>query len=232
MNARSTPAPSLPSPGVPFAVSWSGGKDSCLALHCAMRGGARPARLLTMMDEGGQRSRSHGLRRDVLEAQARLLGIPLVTGNAGWPDYEAEFSALLRRCRGDGIEDVVFGDIDLEDHRLWEERVCAAAGVRAHLPLWQSARSDLLDEWWQFGFAATIVVVRADVLGPEFLGHELTRALAAEFTARGLDACGENGEFHTLATSGPLFERPLSVRGGDVVTIGGCHALDVRITPV
>lgn len=196
---------------VPFAVSWSGGKDSCLALHRARAGGGRPERLLTMLDESGERSRSHGLPPEVLEAQTRALGLEMRFGCASWATYGREFARLLAACAAVNVGEVVFGDIDLQEHRDWEERMCAAAGLRARLPLWGEPRRTLLEEWWRLGFSAIIVAVRLDALSPALVGRELTPALAREIEAAGADACGENGEFHTLAVDGPAFSARVEV---------------------
>ena len=141
-----------PARGVPFVCSWSGGKDSCLALYRAMQAGAEPAFLLSMLREDGARSRSHGLPLDVLEAQAASLGIPLVARTASWSDYESVIVAALRELKDAGARAGVFGDIDLDCHREWEEKVCGAARIEAWLPLWRTPRLALLNEFLLLGF--------------------------------------------------------------------------------
>src|SRR5438045_2678310 len=123
--------------GANWCCSWSGGKDSCLALYKALAGGGRLACVVTMFTEHGERSGSHGLPREVIEAQAASLGVPLLSASASWDDYEAAFVGLLRRAKSLGADTAVFGDIDIPRHREWEETVCSAAGVGAELPLWQ-----------------------------------------------------------------------------------------------
>src|SRR3954468_15718556 len=118
-------------------VSWSGGKDCCLALHRARDAGMDVRVLVAMFDETGERTRSHAIPRAVMEAQADALGLELVAPSASWGDYETGFVAPLPDLKGRGVSDMVFGDIDLQPHRDWEEKVCAAAGVTPHLPLWQ-----------------------------------------------------------------------------------------------
>ena len=214
----------------PFvACSWSGGKDSCLALWRAVQAGARPVCLVTMLTEAGQRSRSHGLSREVLEAQADALGLPLLSRWASWNDYEREMIELLREARSRGATACVFGDIDIADHRAWEERVCRTAGLDAVLPLWQEDRSAILEQWWSFGFEARIVVAREGLVDRRFLGRELDRPTASELAALGVDACGENGEFHTLATAGPLFRRSLAIRLGEQSKHSDCWFQDVSL---
>ena len=112
-----------------FFCSWSGGKDSCLALSRASRDGGTPRALLTMLTEGGVRSRSHGLAKPVLEAQAQSLGVSLVTRASTWEHYEVAFRTALAEFRAAGIERGVFGDIDLQPHLDWVQRVCAAEGI-------------------------------------------------------------------------------------------------------
>jgi uncharacterized protein (TIGR00290 family) len=212
-----------------IACSWSGGKDSCLALWRAVCAGARLDCLLTMFTEDGQRSRSHGLSRAVLEAQAAAIGVPLLSRAASWDDYEAAMVDLLSEARSRGGSAVVFGDIDIPRHRAWEESVCQQAGLNAILPLWQQDRLAILDEWWTAGFEARIVVAREGVVERRYLGRVLDRPTAADLAATGVDACGENGEFHTLVTAGPLFQEPISVVLGEQILRSGCWFQDLAL---
>jgi diphthine-ammonia ligase len=188
-----------------FFVSWSGGKDACLALNRAVAAGGRPAALLCTLNEDGRSSRGHGLPLALLEAQAASLGIPLVTRPTTWDEYEATYVSVLHELRADGVEAGVFGDIDLQAHRDWVEGVCEVAGLDCHLPLWQESRHSLLADFLGAGGHATIVAVDSSKLGAEYLGLELDDALIARLEAAGVDACGENGEYHTMVTHGPLF---------------------------
>jgi len=164
-------------PNTSFFASWSGGKDSCLALHRAMRAGGRPERLLTMLVEEGNRSHSHGLSLEVLRAQAAALGVPITFRATTWGDYERHFIGALKEFRAAGIEAGVFGDIDIGAHREWVERVCDEAGLAACEPLWRAERRALLEEFMDAGFVARVVMVRGGALGPDFLGRTLDRAL-------------------------------------------------------
>lgn len=215
--------------GREFFSSWSGGKDSCLALYRAMQRGGVPRRLFTMLSEDGLRSRSHGLPPSVIAAQAAALRIPALTGRAGWDDYEAVFLASLAELRAAGLTDGVFGDIDLEPHREWVERVCGQRQITAHLPLWQEPRRDLLAEFIGAGFMATIVAVCDARLPSYFLGRQMDWSLVAELEAAGVDACGEEGEFHTVVTGGPLFSAPLNLVHGEVVGHSGYSFLVVTL---
>ena len=212
-----------------LVLSWSGGKDSCLALYRAVQSGGRPALLATMFGEEGERTRSHGLPRRVIEAQASAMGVALRTAQASWSQYEEEFVSLLRRAARHGIAHVVFGDIDVDPHRRWEERVSEAAGMKAHLPLWKQDRWALLQEWWDLGFKARIVVVREGVVGREFLGKLLEPEVARRLERLGADPCGENGEFHTVVTDGPLFARPIPLKLIRHVRRGDCWVQDLAL---
>jgi len=212
-----------------LCCSWSGGKDSCLALHRAQAAGGKLACLVTMFTEDGQRSRSHGLPRDVLKAQAAAMGAPLLTASATWDEYEVAFVDLLRAAKAQGATAAVFGDIDIPRHREWEENVCQQAGLNAMLPLWQHDRMALLEAWWGAGFEARIVVAREGLVDCRFLGRILDRATAEELAATGIDPCGENGEFHTVATSGPLFQWPIQLELRDVHLKSGCWFQDVAV---
>ncbi len=209
--------------------SWSGGKDSCLALHRAGQAGATPACLVTMMIEDGRRSRSHGLRQDVVEAQAAAMGLPLFCRATSWNEYERNFIDLLADVRALGVGVGVFGDIDLQPHRDWVERVCAQADMKALLPLWNAPRLDMVHECIDAGIDCRIVSCKADLMGPEYLGMSLTRELAASLDAAGIDACGENGEFHTVVVDAPMFNMPLELEAGERYEHGGHWALDYRV---
>ncbi|GAB4345403.1 MAG: diphthine--ammonia ligase [Desulfobulbaceae bacterium] len=211
--------------GRPFFASWSGGKDSCLALYRAIGQGGGPRRLFTMFAEEG-RSRSHGLPRTIIEAQAAAMGIPVRIETASWDDYESVFLDVLAELRDEGIVDGVFGDIDLAAHREWVERVCGSRGVRPHLPLWQEERRDLLDDFIGAGFRAMIVVVDHRRLDESFLGRVLDRKTVMELEAAGVDACGEEGEYHSLVFDGPLFAAPLEISRGAIVRRDGYSFLE------
>jgi diphthine-ammonia ligase len=211
-----------------FFASWSGGKDAYLALQRGVAAGGRPGALLCMLEEGGSRSRGHGLSLATLHAQADALGLPLVTRATSWDDYEDAFLDALDELRSKGVEAGVFGDIDLEPHREWVERVCAARGFAPRLPLWREPRRVLLDELLGHGVRATIVVVRADRLDASFLGRVLDHALIDALEAARVDACGEEGEYHTMVTDAPLFSDPVALDAARVVARDDCFVLDFQ----
>lgn len=203
-----------------FVCSWSGGKDSCLALYRAMKSG-QPVKLFTMFEETGLRSRSHGLPLKLLQMQADAIGLPHETKRATWGEYEEQFIQALRQFRQEGAEAAVFGDIDIEIHGQWEEKVCSAAGLRPCLPLWEEDRRALVEEFIDLGFTAVIVTINESMLDPKYLGRGMTRELLAELTEEGVDLCGENGEFHTAVLDGPIFRHPVVARPGSVLRHDG-----------
>ena len=132
-----------------------------------------------------------------------------------WDDYEATYIAALRELRAGGVQAGVFGDIDLQPHRDWVEMVCAAAGLSCHLPLWQEPRRRLLNELFAGGVQATVVAVDAARLDASFVGRRLDAAFIDDVEAAGADACGEEGEYHSMVTQAPAFAAavPLHWRG-------------------
>jgi len=224
-----TKTKSVPDKNARFFCSWSGGKDSCLALHRSCQAGAKPTHLVTMLSEDGIRSRSHGIRRDVLEAQAASMGIPLIARCATWSEYESVFIEALHEIRKEGIDAGVFGDIDFPPHLEWEEKVCTATSMIACLPLWECSRLELLDELLLLGYKAVIVTLKEDKLGKEFLGKTIDWEVIKEFQKAGIDPCGENGEYHTLVVDGPLFSKPLQLDEGGISENSGYCSLDLRL---
>lgn len=192
-------------------VSWSGGKDSYWAALKATTEGYTPKVLLNVLNEEGQISRSHGIPAPVLQAQAQALGLALYPIASSWTEYETRFTAALKTLKEQYyLDHAVFGDIDLEDHRLWEEKVCATAGLTAILPLWQWDRKELVLQMLAGG-VKTIIVSCNEIMGERFIGKMLTPAVVEELESLGIDPCGETGEYHTLVVDGPSFSFPLKV---------------------
>lgn len=195
-----------------FFCSWSGGKDSCLSLYYAIRQGGIPKKIITMLTEDGEESRAHGLSTAVLKKQSEALNIPFATYATSWEAYEAHFINILKENREIGIDFGVFGDIDLEEHLDWIKKVCDIADITAYHPLWGKPRKEVVDEFIDYGFKAIIIAVKENVLGKEFLGREVDKDLAKELEEAGVDPAGENGEYHTVVTGGPIFAKNIGYR--------------------
>jgi len=196
-------------------ISWSGGKDSCLAGYLAGINGAGVRYLANTVTEDGQRSRSHGLPAGVLQVQSQAMGIPLVQQRTSWDNYEVEFKKMLRAFRQEGIDGGVFGDIDFDEHREWVERVCQEVDITPHLPLWGQNQHQILRDFIGLGFKAVVVATKADLLGEEWLGRRIDldfiKHLDELRETKDITPCGEAGEYHTLVTDGPLFKKRLEI---------------------
>ncbi len=210
-------------------VSWSGGKDCALALH-RVRAQLEVAALLTVFTADGSRTRSHGLRPEVIEAQAAALRLPLLKANADWSGYEARFEGALRHAKDQGITHAVFGDVFPDAHKRWAEAVASRAGLGAVEPLWGESTLGLATEFIRRGGSAMIVTVRDGTLnGDDWLGRELTLEHLDKLCDLGLDPGGENGEFHTVATRFPDGVDELRLEKGPELSHAGCRLLDLTV---
>ncbi len=196
-------------------VSWSGGKDSCLAGYLATTQGLKVRYLANMITEDGKRSWTHGQSSETLQVQAQAMGIPLVQQRTTMANYEAEFKHMIHNLKKDGIGGGVFGDIDFEVHREWVERVCRQAGVTAHLPLWMKDQRQILREFVALGFEAVVVAAKAEFFGEEVLGRKVDldfiEYLEELGKTRDITPCGEAREYHTLVIDGPLFRQRVEI---------------------
>jgi uncharacterized protein (TIGR00290 family) len=208
------------------AISWSGGKDSCAAYHRA-RAEFDIVAAITMFNENGTRSRSHGLRPEILNAQVERLGLQSMTEACTWDTYDAAFDRALARTAAEGVTHVIFGDILFDEHRAWAERLTSGRGLTAVEPLWKESTTDLYRSFLASGTRARIVTVRSSKLDESFLGRDLAENLLDEFVARDVDPCGERGEYHTVVTSCDAFVRPMRVRALGRATHSGCIAEDL-----
>jgi uncharacterized protein (TIGR00290 family) len=192
--------------------SWSGGKESALATYKAISQGHEVLYLLNFVSENGQRARSHGTKASVLALQAEVIGIPLIQVKTSWENYEQNFKKVVRELKHEGIRGGVFGDMDLEEHREWVERVCSEVGIQAFLPLWGIKPEELINEFLELKFKAIVVATRLD---ETLLGKVLDETLVGRISNLGSHPCGENGEYHTFVTDGPIFKKALKVARGE-----------------
>lgn len=207
----------------PILLSWSGGKDAAWTLH-RLQSDARfdIVGLLTTVTEGFERIAMHGIRRDILLAQAEATGLPLVESRIPQQcdnaRYEAAFAAALAQARGrwPGLETIAFGDLFLADVRAWREALCARLSWRMETPLFGADTASLAREMIAGGLRATLCCVDTTQLAAEFSGREFDEALLADLPT-GIDPCGERGEFHTCVHAGPMFRHPLALQLGERV---------------
>ena len=207
--------------------SWSGGKDCCLACYEAISEGFEVTRLLNMISQDGERSRSHGLRSELIRAQSEAVGIPVLQRGASWESYETEFKKAISQLKREGIEGGVFGDIDLDAHREWIERVCAELSIKPILPLWRGDREKLLRRFIELGFEAIVVAVKEEISGLQWLGRKVDEKFLDDAKRVGIDLCGEEGEYHTFVIDGPIFLKRIKVIETEKVKRGERIFLDI-----
>jgi uncharacterized protein (TIGR00290 family) len=204
-------------PQEPLALSWSGGKDSACALSALRAEGPPPSVLLTTVTATYDRVSMHGVRRELLARQAAAAALPLVEVPipAACPDdvYEAQMREALRARGLGGVSAVAFGDLFLADVRAYRERQLAKAGKQALFPLWGEDTAALARRFVATGFAAVVVCVDPTKLDPSFAGRPYDARLLDDLPGD-VDPCGENGEFHTFVSAGPIFAQPISCKIG------------------
>ncbi|MGE7906405.1 diphthine--ammonia ligase [Peribacillus sp. NPDC094092] len=206
--------------GHKFIASFSGGKDSVLALYKAMKDGEAVG-LIVMLEEEGKRSRSHGMPPELIHAQAESIGLPVYTAAASWTDYEEVFMRLLENAKNQGAEVLVTGDLDMPAHGCWHDKVTKNAGLKLGMPLWEMNHREAVEEFLHLGFVTVIVTVNLTLgMREDDLGRTLTHEYVKELEARGIDPCGEGGEFHTTVIDGPIFKQPIPVRKCEIIKDG------------
>lgn len=215
--------------GHKFIASFSGGKDSVLALYKAMKVGEAVG-LIIMMEEEGERSRSHGMPPALIHAQANSIGLPIYTAAASWTDYEKVFMSLLEKAKSQGAEILVTGDLDMPEHGCWHDKVSRNAGLKLGMPLWEMDHRDAVEEFINLGFVTIIVTVNLSLgMREDDLGRTLTHEYVKELEARGIDPCGEGGEFHTTVLDGPIFKQTIPVRKCEIIKNGDYAFLPLEL---
>jgi len=211
------------------ALSFSGGKDSFLALDRACRAGYRVDYLVTLYDEESQRVRFHGVPIDAIQAQADSVGIPLLRYPHRPEHFEATFLGALHDVRRAGITSVIFGNIHLADVRAWYEERTTRSGLIHREPLWGEAPGQLVREGIARGYLATLTCIDTRCARDAWLGVLLDEALVQEFEQAGIDPCGEHGEYHTFVHAGPLLRDNLTLVSGEQRMQDGFRQLDIQV---
>lgn len=202
-------------------MHWSGGKDSALALYHSLQDkSCDVCYLLTSLNDSFRRVSMHGVREELLDQQAQRLGIELLKlrlpETTSMEDYQVRMAEILQPLADAGITTSIFGDIFLEDLRLYRENQLATVGMQGLFPLWKRPSPELLEEFWGLGFQTIVVSVNGNVLDRSFCGRVLDRDFVRELPA-GVDPCGENGEFHTFVFDAPYFSQPIDFQKGETV---------------
>ncbi|ALJ01218.1 Dph6-related ATP pyrophosphatase [Rufibacter tibetensis] len=206
----------------PLAIfNWSGGKDSALALHRVQQQQHFPLHaLFTTLSQTHQRVTMHGVREELMQAQAQAVGLPwkpiYLPEGASLPVYNDLMTQAWTEFKTSGVTHGIFGDIYLEDLRKYREEQLASVEIQAHFPLWGEEPTALLEEFWRAGFKAKVVCVNGKHLDASFAGRELNESFINDLPAH-VDPCGENGEYHSFVYDGPNFKHPVPVQTGEVV---------------
>ena len=202
-------------------LSWSSGKDSAWALHVLRRSpDLEVAGLVTVINVEFDRVAMHAVRRELVEAQARAVGIELwiveIPNPCSDAQYGAAMTTLVNRARHAGISAMGFGDLFLEDVRAYRERMLAGSGLEPLFPLWDLDTRKLAHDMLAAGLKARVTCIDPKSVDPSLAGREWDLAFLEQLS-QGADPCGENGEFHTFAYDGPMFSRPIAIRSGEVL---------------
>jgi len=217
-----------------IVIAWSGGKDSALALHAIRRSSAfHVEALVTTFHHGRDRNAMHGIAREIIQEQARMLGLPLVeiwlNEGASNVEYERAWEEALQPYQAQGVRRVVYGDLFLADIKAYRDQFMTRLGMEAIYPLWKRDTKELALEFIEQGFRAKLVCVDPKQIDAGFVGEEFDAALLSDLPVRA-DPCGENGEFHTLVYSGPDFsDAPLCLEERERYKRNGFAYVDFQL---
>lgn len=209
-----------------YIGSWSGGKDSYFACYRAMCRGYDISCLVNFISKKYKRVSFHGTESKLIQLQAEALGLPLLQKETTGNGYEQEFKEAVRSLIPKGIKGMIFGDIYLQEHKDWVERVCGELGIEAVEPLWGEEPERILLDFINRGFEAIIVSAKADLFGEEWIGRKIDRDFFKYLKENNIDICGENGEYHTLVVDGPMFKKKIRITEKKSITREGCWFLD------
>ena len=210
------------------AAAWSGGKDSCFACYKAMQEGYDVVQLLIMMGSKSE-SNFHMISNELLDAQSQAIGIPIIKKISAPNDYEQNFTNALLQMKANGVEGLVTGDVyDVAMHEAgWLDRICKKVGLSPVRPLWHRNTGQIIKEFINAGFKATVVRVKNEILGVEWLGRQVNNQFLSDLPTN-VDPCGENGEFHTFVTDGPFFKNRIDIIGTETTTLNGYGRLEIK----
>ncbi len=209
-----------------YIGSWSGGKDSCFACYRAMCRGYDISYLVNFISKEYKRVSFHGTESKLIQLQAEALGLPLLQKETTGNGYEQEFKEAVRSLIPKGIKGMIFGDIYLQEHKDWVERVCGELGIEAVEPLWREEPERILLDFINRGFEAIIVSAKVDLFGEEWIGRKIDRDFFNYLKENSIDICGENGEYHTLVVDGPMFKKKIRITEKKSITREGYWFLD------
>lgn len=211
-------------------ASTSGGKDSTFAIFKAQQMGHEVVFLANTIAYDSGRVRFHGVKAEIIQMQANALGIPLLQKQTTPENYRKEYIENIREIiKKEGIEGLVLGDIFLEDCYTWAKEICDELGIELIEPLWKMNPESLLQEFINAGFEAVVVSTQANLLDKSWVGRKLDQNFLEDVKKiKGVDICGENGEYHSLVLNGPNFKKKLEIRIGEKIKIKDYWFLDIQ----
>jgi len=209
-----------------YISSWSGGKDSCLAAYLALGQGYNISHLVNFISQEFGRVSFHGTEAGLIQLQGQAVGIPLLQKQTTREDYEQGFKEAVRSLTPRGIKGMVFGDIYLDEHREWVERVCGELGIAAIEPLWGKDTEKIFTDFIDAGFEAVIISASGELIDRRWVGQRLDRNFLSYLKTRNVDLCGEKGEYHTLVVNGPLFKRKIEIVESKIINRDNRWLLD------
>jgi diphthine-ammonia ligase len=211
---------------VSYIASWSGGKDSCFACYEAICRDYDISYLVNFISNEYKRVSFHGTEAKLIRLQAEAIDIPLLQKETTQNGYEQEFKDAVRSLIPNGINGMVFGDIYLQEHKDWVERVCRELGIEAIEPLWGKEPEKTLLDFIDRGFEAIIVCAKSNLFKEEWIGRKVDREFLRYLKENNIDVCGENGEYHTFVTGGPMFKKKIKIDESRSIMRDGYWFLD------
>jgi diphthine-ammonia ligase len=207
-----------------YIASWSGGKDSCLATYLATKKGMKVSQLVHF----DRPNNLHGVDPAMIRLQAELAGIPIVQRKVDSKDFEREFRAVIGDFAKKGAAGMVFGDIYLEPHKEWVDRTCSELGIEPIEPLWGMKTENIMKDFFDLGFETIVASGDQKLIDKKYIGRTMDREFLDYLRSKNLDVCGENGEFHTFVTAGPLFHGRIEIVESRVTSRDGFWFLEVQ----
>ncbi|HEX9021853.1 MAG TPA: diphthine--ammonia ligase [Nitrospirota bacterium] len=207
-----------------YIASWSGGKDSCFACYLAMKKGMGVSHLVHF----DRPNNLHGVDPAMILLQAKLAGIPITQKRVASQDFEREFKETVGDLAQHGAKGMIFGDIYLEPHKEWVDRVCGELGIDPIEPLWGMKTEDIIEGFLKAGFETIVASGDQRLIDRKYIGRKMDGEFIEYLKSRNLDVCGESGEFHTFVTSGPLFKGKIVINDSEIVSRDGFWFLNVR----
>lgn len=196
-----------------YAIASSGGKDSTFALYQAQKQGFNVKYLLHLYNPDNSRIRFHGYRKELIKKQAKAMGLEPLTMPARGDKYRQDFKYALEELKKNGVKGLIFGEINLEDCREYNQTIVKEAGLQYRAPLWGKPTKSILENFIKQGFKAKVCSVWLKKLNKKYLGREINKEFLKDILREeNVDPCGENGEYHSLVYNGPCFKKPLSYK--------------------